>query len=86
MLSVAGAVDKACLNLSKRPLKMETLLTYKECVIIAAGVDSAQNERLIHEVVRLSAADRELLQRARAAATTEEMKRAQESACNIMKR
>jgi hypothetical protein len=81
-----GRCGQSLSELIKKAIENGDSLTYKESVIIAAGVDSAQNERLIHEVARLSAADRELLQRARAAATTEEMKRAQENACNGMKR
>jgi hypothetical protein len=73
-------------ELVKKAIKNRDSLTYKESIIIAAGVDSAQNKSLIHEAARLSAADRELLQRARAAATTEEMKHAQKSARNVIKR
>ncbi|KAG2027799.1 hypothetical protein GB937_000242 [Aspergillus fischeri] len=81
-----GRCGQSLSELVKKAIKNGDSLTYKESVIIAAGVDSTQNERLIHEAARLSATDHELLQRARAAATIEEMKRAQESARNVMKR
>lgn len=81
-----GRCGQSLSELIKRAIENGDSLTYKESVIIAAGVDSAQNERLIHEAARLSATDCELWQRARAAATTEEMKRAQENARNVMKR
>ncbi|GIK05518.1 hypothetical protein Aspvir_009631 [Aspergillus viridinutans] len=80
------ACGQSLSELVRKAIQNGDSLTYKESVILATGVDSSENERLWREAARLSAADRELLERAMTAATTEEMKRARESAHAIMKR
>ncbi|EED21182.1 conserved hypothetical protein [Talaromyces stipitatus ATCC 10500] len=62
------------------------ILTYSEAHLLTAGVVPGQPGRLLSERARLSEADRDLSHRAAAAAVTEEMKVARETAQEVQRR